>query len=136
MKTYKDVYKLPLHFGHAGQYRSTWVYDQNYNFVFQFERKYTDRGMHDEKWLEFERRIMSRINDEDNTPSKMKWSHKNGYIICSNEDHEEQDGLKVILIRGWGNLTGVGGMNLSGEEAVNIQDTFADFIVEQLNKRE
>ena len=39
-------------------------------------------------------------------------------------------GHKLILIRGWGNLTGAGAHNLSVEEAANIQDTFADFIVE------
>ena len=38
-------------------------------------------------------------------------------------------------IRGWGNLTGAGAHNLSVEEAANIQDTFADFIVERLNFR-
>jgi len=40
-----------------------------------------------------------------------------------------------ILIRGWGNLTGTGAHNLKEEEAANIQDTFAEYIVEQLNRR-
>ena len=43
-------------------------------------------------------------------------------------------GKPILLIRGWGYLTGVGGLHLSQEEAVKIQNEFGDYIVEQLNK--
>ena len=43
-------------------------------------------------------------------------------------------GKPVLLIRGWGYLTGSGGLRLSSEEAVKIQDEFGDYIIEQLNK--
>lgn len=43
-------------------------------------------------------------------------------------------GESVLLIRGWGYLTGIGGLHLSSEEAIRIQDEFGDYIVEQLNK--
>jgi hypothetical protein len=43
-------------------------------------------------------------------------------------------GEPVLLIRGWGYLTGVGGLHLPQEEAIKIQDEFGDYIVEQLNK--
>ena|SRR5690554_6284011 len=111
MKTYKDVYKLPV----EDQYG--WVYDQKENFVFQFL-------IEDE---EKEKLILDVINGKQKLENKeLAFIHKNG-VIKTNR------GEGIILIRGWGNLTGR--LNLSDEEAANIQDTFAEFIVEQLNKR-
>lgn len=43
--------------------------------------------------------------------------------------------LEIILIRGWGMLTGVGGYNLSADKAAEIQDVFANYCVEMLNKK-
>jgi hypothetical protein len=115
MKTYKDIYKFPLNKTYG-----SWVYDQIDNFVFQF-----CYNLEDEK----EDRLINVINgNEKLTNPELSFKHEGGYIL-TNKDQ------KVILIRGWGNLTGVGGHNLPPEEAANIQDTFAEFIVEQLNKR-
>ena len=36
------------------------------------------------------------------------------------------------MIRGWGNLTGVGAYNLNGDYATKIQDTLAEYIIEKL----
>jgi hypothetical protein len=44
------------------------------------------------------------------------------------------NGKPVLCIRGWGYLTGIGGLHLPQEEAIKIQDEFGDYIVEQLNK--
>lgn len=44
------------------------------------------------------------------------------------------DGKEFIIIRGWGHLTGSGGLRLSEEQAVKIQDDFAEFIIKQLEK--
>lgn len=42
---------------------------------------------------------------------------------------------KIFLtIRGWGRLTGVGGMNLDSEIASKLQDDFMNYIIEQLTK--
>jgi hypothetical protein len=114
MKTYKDVYQLPLEDNHG------WIYDQKMNFVFQF--------MIDNE--ELEKRILDVINGKNNlTNPEISFIHENG-IIKNNK------GQELILIRGWGNLTGTGALNLSDKEASNIQDTFADFIVERLNYRD
>lgn len=37
-----------------------------------------------------------------------------------------------LVVRGWGYLTGVGGLNLPEEEAAKIQDEFSDWIYETL----
>ena len=39
-----------------------------------------------------------------------------------------------MLIRGWGHLTGTGGLHLSESAAAKIQDDFGQYIVETLNK--
>ena len=116
MKTYKEVYQFPLRLAKYG----SWVYDEKSNFVFQFEIKNKEKRQ----------LLLDVINGEKKlyNPDAV-FHHEDGYILTDKS-------VEVILIRGWGNLTGIGAMNLSGEEAANIQDTFAEFIVEQLNKRD
>lgn len=48
-------------------------------------------------------------------------------ILDSNELH-------VIDIRGWGHLTGRGGLNLPHEEAMKIQDAFGKKVAQLLNE--
>lgn len=116
MKTFKDVYQFPLKQSHGK------AYDQKENFVFQF------LFSEDE---EIKSKLLSVINSkEDFKNDELLFEHKEGIIV------ETLSGLRMILIRGWGNLTGGGTMNLPIEEAANIQDTFADYIVERLNFRE
>lgn len=92
-----------------------WVYDDNNNFCFQFVVDL------DEKQCEqFEKVINKEI-----TPNNFNtYTHKGGMVKLNGND--------IILIRGWGYLTGTGGLNLSGEEAAAIQDDLADYIVETL----
>lgn len=115
MKTYKDVYKFPLVRAKYG----SWVYDQLGNFVFQFSIKDSiDRDF-----------MLGVINGKHAiTEQGIEFHHDKGYIKANN-------GNEVILIRGWGGLTGSGGMNLPHEEAANIQDTFAEYIVSKLNMK-
>lgn len=44
------------------------------------------------------------------------------------------DGIDVILLRGWGHLTGCGALNLPGHEAAKIQDDFGEWIVKKLKQ--
>ena len=39
-----------------------------------------------------------------------------------------------ILIRGWGNLIGSGGLNLNPKEAAKIQDDFIKWIIEEITE--
>jgi len=115
MKTFKDIYKFPLHLAKYG----SWVWDDNDQFVFQFE--FEDK--------EKRKLLLDVINREKTLTNKeLSFSHEKGYILDNNS-------IEVLLIRGWGNLTGQGAHNLEAEEAANIQDTFADYIVKRLNKR-
>lgn len=115
MKSYKDVYQLPLR---QDKY-SSWVYDNKGNFVFQFEIN-NKQNRSD---------LLDTINGNKYlTNPDLVFKHDKGLIVDNNN-------TTIILIRGWGNLTGSGAMNLSAEEAANIQDTFAEFIVSKLNQR-
>ena len=122
MKTYKDIYKLPLRQWEYGSRVSC----SNNNFVFQFEPRFTN-GEYADGWQELEKQALSAINGHSFFDKEVY--HEQGCIFIKGEVKQ------IITIRGWGNLTGIGGHNLNADEAANIQDTFAEFIVQQLNKR-
>lgn len=44
-----------------------------------------------------------------------------------------RDGDLVCYVRGWGHLTGVGGLRLPRDMAATIQDGFVEFIIGRLN---
>lgn len=114
MKTFKDVYVFPLSVDNIG-----WVRDSKGQFVFQFEDYVQSMLVRSQ--------IVGIING-DSKPTKINnFIHDDGMI--------SKDGIDYILIRGWGNLTGTGGHNLPAEEAANIQDTFAEYIISKLNQK-
>ena len=115
-KTFRDVYQLPFH---RRTLVDTWIYDEGNNFCFQFE-KYRD---------ELNILLLQVINGDRNLENEnLTFHHKDGEIIDNNGNH-------LITIRGWGNLTSPNCLGFSPEEAANIQDTLADYIVHQLNFR-
>lgn len=110
MKNWKDVYELPL----KKDFPPSWIYDSKGNFVFQFIS--FDENLQD--------KVLQVINGERKVSGKTsEFIYEKGFIQA------KDTGAKLILIRGWGGLTGSGGLNLSGEEASNIQNTFAEFII-------
>lgn len=116
MKTFKDIYKFPLHLADLG----SWVWDADGNFVFEFEiPNKAEREL-----------ILFVLNEEEATMNhNLEFYHEDGEI------KERTKGKTVMTIRGWGNLTGTGTHNLPEKEAANIQDTFAEYIVERLNAK-
>ena len=115
MKTFKEVYQFPFENTDWG-----WVYDSGgKNFIFQWE-------FDDIKKQEL---LLSVINGTENLKNKdLKFSYIDGYI--SNFKG------RIILIRGWGNLTSKNCFGFSFKEACQIQDTLGNYIVERLNFRE
>ena len=109
---YKDIYKFPLRFRFNNE--DLRVYDSNNNFVFQFL-------LYNPK---LNTSILNTINNIEKPTIKHDIKYESGKIYLDN--------IPIILIRGWGNLTGIGGHNLNPKDASTIQDTFAKFIVEQL----
>ena len=82
-------------------------------------------------------RLLNRINGYDYTPwgtKKTFYKNDNGHIVCKIEDGKNAGKeIKVLLVRGWGMLTGVGGYHLPVEEASKIQDEFTAHILRCLN---
>lgn len=116
MKTFKEVYKMPF----EKPDMTGWVYDQARNFCFQLN------FINEEK----EQKIIEVINGGTNLQNKgIHFYNNNGNIY-------NDKGAHVITIRGWGNSTSPNCFAFSDEEAYNIQDTLAEYIIERLNFRE
>lgn len=113
--TFRDIYSFPF----KGS-RHSWVYDSESNFIFQFQFDNDDT----------ENKILKILNGEITEYKRQFLKHEQGMIYVLDEGQWKE----LILIRGWGNLTGVGGYNLPPEKAVKIQDTLAEFIIEKLGK--
>lgn len=110
--TFKDLYKFPFH---QSEY-SSWVYDDNSNFIFQFEFRNE----------ETRQKVIDILNGNLSDYKRQDVESKDGMILINEKP--------FILIRGWGNLTGCGAYNLDGEYAAKIQDTLCEYIVEKLKK--
>lgn len=92
---------------------------------------------HGKQYNGIKQRLLDRINGYDYTPwgtKKTFYENDNGHIVCKIEEGENAGNeVKVLLVRGWGMLTGVGGYNLDPSVASQIQDDFTEFILKQLN---
>lgn len=125
MESFKQYYKFPLKMweGWTGK-----VFTQDnkmaFDWLFPWGEKYND----------LKQRHLDKINGlESNVPKEgVTYIHNDGLIIAKFEDGEE---YKIALIRGWGMLIGVGGYNLPVDKAAEIQDAFANYCVEMLNKK-
>lgn len=110
--TFKDLYEFPFRQAKYG----SWVYDKNSNFIFQFEFRNE----------ETRQKVIDILNGN-LTEYKRQDVRSEGGMIYINDN-------PFILIRGWGNLTGVGAYNLNGDHAAKIQDTLEQYIIEKLTK--
>ena len=123
MEKFKEYYKFPL---------KMWE--------FMDIKIFTDDNKMAFDWLvniprDTKQKLIDRINGINIEPYKTKktFYQKDGIVYCQIEDKCQE--LKLFRIRGWGMLTGVGGYNLPAEKAAEIQDAFADYCVEMLNKK-
>lgn len=122
---FKEYYKFPLKMweGWTGK-----VFTQENNMAFDWLFPWG------EKYDSVKQRHLDKINGlESNIPKEgVTYIHDDGRIIAKFEDGSE---CKIALIRGWGMLTGSGGYHLPADKAAEIQDAFADYCVEMLNKK-
>lgn len=125
---FSKYYKFPLKMwkGTTGK-----VFTDDNNMAFDWLLPYG------EKYNGIKQRLLDRINGYDYTPWSVKktfYENNNGHIVCRVEEGENTGNeIKVLLVRGWGMLTGVGGYNLDPIVASQIQDDFTKFILKQLN---
>ena len=121
MEEFKKYYKFPLKMWKDFYSK---VFTQDNNMAFDWLLPY------DEKYNALKENLLNKINGEDVNIEKT-FFHKEGYIYARGK----VTNIKVALIRGWGMLTGVGGYNLPADKATEIQDAFAEYCVEMLNKK-
>ena len=126
MESFKQYYKFPL---------KMWE--------FMDIKVFTDDDKMAFDWLiniprDIKQKIIDRINGIDTKPYKIKKTFhlKDGIVCCRIEDGPDSgQEIKLFRMRGWGMLTGPGGYHLPQEKAAEIQDAFADYCVEMLNKK-
>lgn len=114
-KTFKEVYSFPFELEKV----SGWVFDRNREHAFEFSDSL--RTIHQKIYL-------SIINGEEKIKLPTSFTYD-----ASRQTVFNKQGHPVISIRGYGYLTGVGGLRLSHEEANHIQDSLGNYIVEKLN---
>lgn len=128
MEEFKKYYKFPLK---MWEHFTGKVFTQDNLMAFDWLIPYG------EKYNSIKQRYLDKINGLKSNISKegVIYFHKEGKIIAhvDNRDDSDINDVPILLIRGWGMLTGVGGYNLKSDKAAEIQDAFAEYCVEMLN---
>lgn len=119
---YNEYFKKPYEF----KFGYTKVWTANNEMAFDFVPKMIEPDAY-EMSLEDKQGLIDVINGSDKKISNdFKFKYQNGTIYLNDKP--------FIWIRSWGRLTGTGGgLGLSAEKATEIQDSFANYIVERLN---
>lgn len=93
-----------------------YVFDKNNNLVFQFDM---DSNVDDAT----QQQMINKINTGQGSIYQLS---KEGTILFDSNKNP------IIEIRGWGYLTGVGGLNLPEKEADKVQEETTNFIFNRL----
>lgn len=116
-RKFEQAFKPPFRTDKHGN----WFYDSRDHFCFQLTT-YSENG------YAIRKEICDILNG---------LKHNSTYENPSYNKHDgtiESYGKPFLLIRGWGYLTGTGGLNLDKEEAQAIQDDLAEYIVDLLKQ--
>lgn len=113
-RLFEKYFSLPLE---AEDYAPSMVWTKEYDRAFDILSGDT----------ESKKNIVLKLNGEIDKSIKNELTYEDGTIFI--------DGLKFINIRSWGRLTGTGGgLGLHPNKAAEIQDDFAKWIIEKLQK--
>lgn len=112
---FKDVYKLPL----IADVNGCFIWTDN--SVMAFSQLFEDN-------YDFAKYLVNRINGTIEADDNLRPFRVVGGVI------QDSTGKNLLLVRGWGHLTGLYALHLPTEEAAKIQDEFLEYCVNQLNK--
>lgn len=116
---WQDIYKLPLHnLSKIKAYSANSVMAYDY-LNWKHPQEYYDH-------------IVAIINGDIESDSMCQFINEGCLIFKVNPDGGK---IPILRIRGWGHLTGTGGLHLPSEKAAEIQDSFVNYIVERLNSK-
>lgn len=126
-KDWTECYKLPLHLDEYCVY----AWDTESGMALScFNLKYDEKGNYLHGEPERVKHIIDVINGDCSSDFEPEWD-------ISNDDPCKiiYKGEYQFLVRGWGHLTGCGGLNLPEKLASEIQDGFINYILDRLNGR-
>ena len=124
-KNWTDCYKMPLHLDKYGVF----AWDAEGNMALSgFKRKFDERQIYLPEERERIKHIIDVINGDCPSDFNPGWKLSDIESCAINYNGEYQ-----FLVRGWGHLTGCGGLNLPEDLAAKIQDEFIDYIINRLN---
>lgn len=121
---WKTIYEFPL--ARRGYMVFTKEYEKAFDFAFPMLYKNCYK-FEDDQMDE----IVRKINGEE-----ISFAYTDLHYDSDNTTiYVTQDGVKreFIVVRGWGHLTGTGGLNLPPEQAATIQNAFGEYIVKTLS---
>ena len=124
-KDWSECYKLPLHLDDYCVY----AWDaENGMALSNFNLKYDEEGNYLHGEQERIKHIIDVINGDCSSDFEPEWD------ISNDEPCKiTYKGKQQFLVRGWGHLTGCGGLNLPEKLASEMQDGFIDYILGRLN---
>lgn len=124
-KDWSECYKLPLHLDDYCVY--AWDADDE-TALSNFNLKYDEEGNYLYGERERIKHIIDVINGDCSSDFESEWD------ISNDEPCKiTYKGKQQFLVRGWGHLTGCGGLNLPEKLASEMQDGFIDYILDRLN---
>lgn len=117
---FKEAYQFPLEFKYGK------VFTSNFKMAFDFIPSWMEKE--DRKLFkvteDVKHRLVAIVNgSDDQIKKRIKFRYENGTIYAND--------LHFIWVRGWGYLTGVGGLHLDDKTAFQLMDDFGNFIVER-----
>ena len=121
---WQEYFKLPFELTYSK------VFDKDYHMVFDFMSF----------WFDFENKLIlsnsdqKRIIDCINNNLKLT-SEKNVFTFNSEQGLILLNDRPIILLRGWGYLTGIGGCKLHPDKAIEIQNSLGEYIIFKLNEK-
>ena len=114
---FKEAFKFPLKISHGI------VFTSENNRAFDFSHSW-EKGEIMLVCKETKQDIVDVVNGQNKKINIDDLSHKDSYIYSGTS--------RLLSIRGWGHLTGTGGLKLSDDVADKLQDDFANYIVKSL----
>lgn len=124
-KDWRECYKLPLHLDDYCIY----AWDADGEMALScFNLRYDENGNYLPGEQERIKHIIDVINGVCLSDFESEWKLSNDETCAITYKGEYQ-----FLVRGWGHLTGCGGLNLPAELAAKMQDEFINYIIDKLN---